>query len=110
MEIITVTEAAALHIQNMLERAGKKSVELGLVEQGCNGYKYTWTPTDLTDFDNSVNIGNGYSIVFSKSMTVFIIDSVVDLAVEGLNTVLKINNPNVDHMCGCGESVNFNVK
>ena len=38
----------------------------------------------------------------------FLDGSTLDFVREGFKQVFKVNNPNVDAMCGCGES--FSVK
>ena len=106
MTIISVTNEAKKHIVGMLEKANMPIVKLGLEEQGCNGYKYTWTP--VSDANGEViKLDDTYSIVYNKSIVPHIIDSVVEIEKTGLNSRLVLNNPNVAYACGCGESVNF---
>ena len=106
MIILNVTDEAKKHIINMLKQANMPAVKLGLEEQGCNGYKYTWTPV-LDIFGETISLDDTYSIVYNKSIVPLIIDSVVEIEKTGLNSRLVLNNPNVAYACGCGESVNF---
>ena len=106
MIVLTITEEAKNHIISMLDRVNMPSVTLSLEEQGCNGYKYTWTPT--SDVQGEViKLDDSHSVVYNKSIVPHIIDSVVEIEKTGFNSRLVLNNPNVAYACGCGESVNF---
>jgi iron-sulfur cluster assembly accessory protein len=106
MIVLTITEEAKNHIISMLDRANMPAVALSLDEQGCNGYKYTWTP--VSDIQGEViKLDESHSVVYNKSIIPHIIDSVVDIEKTGFNSRLVLNNPNVAYACGCGESVNF---
>jgi iron-sulfur cluster assembly protein len=106
MIVLTITEEAKTYIIGMLERANMPAVALGLEEQGCNGYKYTWTPVSDA-YGEVIELDDTHSLVYNKSMVPHILDSVVDIEKTGLNSRLVLNNPNVAYACGCGESVNF---
>lgn len=106
MIVLSITDEAKKHIISMLDRADMPAVELGLEEQGCNGYKYTWTPVQDA-FGEIIELDDTHSLVYNKSITPLIIDSVVEIEKTGFNSRLVLNNPNVAYACGCGESVNF---
>ena len=106
MIILSITDEAKKHIIDMLDRADMPAVHLGLEEQGCNGYKYTWTPVSDA-YGEIIELDDTHSLVYNKSIVPHIIDSVVDIEKTGFNSRLVLNNPNVAYACGCGESVNF---
>lgn len=106
MIVITITNEAKQHIISMLDKANMPAVRLGLETQGCNGYKYTWTPVSDA-YDEIITLDDTHSIVYNKSIVPHIIDSVVEIEKTGFNSRLVLNNPNVAYACGCGESVNF---
>ena len=106
MIVLTITEEAKKHIISMLDRVDMPAVQLGLEEQGCNGYKYTWTPVSDA-YGEVIELDDLHSVVYNKSIVPLIIDSVVDIEKTGFNSRLVLNNPNVAYACGCGESVNF---
>lgn len=106
--ILNVTPEAQDHIINMLDRAGKTAVELGLEPQGCNGYKYTWNPVDRDSGDNVIVLNSNYKIIVDKKVLPYIIDSTVTMdSVNSFNKKLVLVNPHEASACGCGESVNF---
>jgi iron-sulfur cluster assembly accessory protein len=106
MIVLTITEEAKTHIISMLEKTNMPAVALSLEEQGCNGYKYTWTPVS-DSYGEIIKLDDLHSVVYNKSITPHIIDSVVDIEKTGFNSRLVLINPNVAYACGCGESVNF---
>jgi len=106
MTVITVTPQARDHIVSMLMMENKNTVKLSLEPQGCNGYKYSWTPIDnFTGYE--VFLKDNFRIVIDEAVVSFLKGSEVVLGVVGLNKKLTILNPNEMGSCGCGESVNF---
>jgi iron-sulfur cluster assembly accessory protein len=105
--ILNVTPEAQDHIISMLNRAGKTSVELGLEQQGCNGYKYTWTPVDSDSGDNVIALNEDYLIIVSNKVLPYVIDSTISMEVNDFNRKLVLVNPHEASACGCGESINF---
>jgi Fe-S cluster assembly iron-binding protein IscA len=106
MKVLTISEEARSHLISMLDKAGLPAVVLGLKEQGCNGYSYTWTPV-ADAFGEIISLDESHSLVYNKSIVPHIIDSEVQMEKLGFNSRLVLNNPNVAYSCGCGESVNF---
>ena len=106
MNVLTITDEAKRHIISMLDRAGMPAILLGLKEQGCNGYSYTWTPVSNVEGE-VISLDDTHSLVYNKSIVPMIIESEIQIEKLGLNSKLVLNNPNVAYACGCGESVNF---
>lgn len=110
MTILKVSEQAKNHIIAMLERSGRPAVELGLEQQGCTGYKYTWALATTNIADNVIALDEEHFIIVSNKVLPYVIDSEVVIEKDGFSNRLSLVNPHVAHSCGCGESVNFNVK
>ena len=106
MIVLTITEEARAHIISMLDQTDMPAVRLALEEQGCNGYKYTWTPVSDA-YGEVIELDDLHSVVYNKAIVPHIIDSVVEIEKSGFNSRLVLTNPNVAYACGCGESVNF---
>lgn len=106
MIVLTVTDEAKKHIIDMLDKLNMPAVQLGLEAQGCNGYKYTWTPV-ADAYGEVIELDETHSLVYNKSIVPHIIDSVVEIEKTEFNLRLILTNPNVAYACGCGESVNF---
>jgi iron-sulfur cluster assembly protein len=106
MTVLIITDEAKNHIIDMLDKVNMPAVQLGLEAQGCNGYKYTWTPVSDA-YGEVMELDDTHSLVYNKSIVPHIIDSVVEIEKTEFNLRLVLNNPNVAYACGCGESVNF---
>ena len=107
-QIVTVTDSAAEHFFDQVNRKGARGIRLGLKEAGCTGFKYVIEETDTPENDDvKVDLENGVSIYVDSGHILAFQGLVIDYKVEGLNKSLVLNNPNVKAACGCGESVSF---
>jgi iron-sulfur cluster assembly protein len=104
---VTLTEAAARHINNYMERRGKGvGLKLGVRTTGCSGLAYKLEYADAkADEDMSFECFGVKLFIDPKSLP-YIDGTELDFVKEGLNEGFKFNNPNVKSECGCGESFN----
>ena len=104
-ELVTVTPAAAEHFRSRLERKGLAAVRISVRESGCTGFKYVMDEVDTgAQGDVLVQLDNGIGLYLEPAALAFLRGTQIDYAREGINRVLKFNNPNVTAECGCGES------
>ncbi len=109
-DTITVSETAAKHFAQQLERTGKAGVRISLKESGCSGYMYTLDEVAAPgDGDITMKLDNGVVICFDAAHAVALRGTEIDYTQEGLNYRLIIENPNAVDACGCGESFNFDL-
>ena len=102
---LRVTDAAAAHFARKLGAAGKRGVRISVEESGCTGFKYVLEEVDEgREADESVALENGVQLYIDAKAVDFLRGTEVDLSREGINKVLRFNNPNVVAECGCGES------
>ena len=84
---IELTEAAARHVQSMLEKRGSGiGLRLGTRKSGCTGFAYVVEFADEVDQEDL----EGTEVDFVKQNV--------------LNSGFEFHNPNVKDSCGCGES------
>lgn len=104
---ISLTPAAARHVQNYLTRRGKGlGLRLGVRTTGCSGMAYKLEFADaLSDGDLEFQ-SQGVRVFVDPKSLAFLDGTELDFAREGLNEGFKFNNPNVKSECGCGESFN----
>ena len=104
---VTLTEAAARHINNYMSRRGKGvGLKLGVRTTGCSGLAYQLEYADAPpDADVSFESFGVKLFVDPKSLP-YIDGTELDFVKEGLNEGFKFNNPQVKSECGCGESFN----
>ncbi|EED31647.1 ATPase [gamma proteobacterium NOR5-3] len=102
---LRVTAAASEHFRSSLASAGKTAVRISVQESGCTGFKYVMEEVDGGESDDAqMALDNGVQLFVAADALEFLRGTELDLSREGINKVLKFNNPNVVAECGCGES------
>jgi iron-sulfur cluster assembly protein len=102
---ITITEAAARHVQNYLNNRGKGlGIRLAVRTSGCSGMAYEMEFVDELQDEDQVFENHGVKVVVDPKSLVYLDGTEVDYAREGLNEGFRFNNPNAKSECGCGES------
>jgi len=102
---ITITEAAARHVQSYLNNRGKGlGIRLAVRTSGCSGMAYEMEFVDELLEEDQVFEDHGVKVVVDPKSLVYLDGTEVDYAREGLNEGFKFNNPNAKSECGCGES------
>ena len=106
---ITLTEAAATQVRTQLTKRGNGlGLRIGVKNVGCSGFAYTYEIADELKDGERVFESHGSSVVVDAKSLAFIDGARVDWASEGLKRAFKVENPNAEGTCGCGES--FNMK
>ena len=104
---ITLTEKAAKHVSNFLNRRGKGvGLRLGVRTTGCSGLAYKLEYADEIRAEDLRFDSHGITVVVDPKSLPYLDGMELDFAKEGLNEGFKFNNPNVKDECGCGESFN----
>jgi iron-sulfur cluster assembly protein len=104
---VTLTEAAARHINNYMERRGKGvGLKLGVRTTGCSGLAYKLEYADAQVAEDMTFECFGVKLFIDPKSLAYIDGTELDFVKEGLNEGFKFNNPNVKSECGCGESFN----
>ncbi len=102
---ISLTPAAATHIERYLARRGKGiGLRLGVKTTGCSGLAYKLEYADALQPEDVVFESNGIKVLVDPKSLAYIDGTELDFARDGLNEGFKFNNPNVQSECGCGES------
>ena len=104
---VTLTEAAATHVQKFLSNRGKgEGLRLGVKPSGCSGMSYVLEFVDAISPEDAVFENHGVKVVVDPKSLLYLDGTELDYTREGLNEGFKFNNPNVKNACGCGESFN----
>jgi iron-sulfur cluster assembly protein len=104
---ITLTEAAAAHVQKFIDNRGKGfGIRLGVRTSGCSGMAYVLEFADDKEDDDLVFEDHGVKVLVDPKSLLYLDGTELDYTKEGLNEGFKFNNPNVKDSCGCGESFN----
>lgn len=108
--ILTMTAAASQHLKKMIaDHENAIGFRIDVKQTGCTGYMYVpeIINTAKPD-DHKVLIGDLQVYLSPKSLTMMK-GTEIDYVKKSLGmSQLVFNNPNVDSLCGCGES--FNLK
>ena len=102
---ISMTEAAASHIQRSLIGRGKGlGIRLGVRTTGCSGMAYVLEFVDELQNEDQVFEEYGVKVIVDPKSLVYLDGVQLDFVKEGLNEGFKFTNPNSRGECGCGES------
>jgi iron-sulfur cluster assembly protein len=105
-QALSVTDAAAQRIQELLEKRGKPSVgvRVGVRSRGCSGLSYTLEYADEKGKFDEVVQDKGVTILIDPKAVMFILGTEMDYIEEKLQCGFTFRNPNEKGRCGCGES------
>ncbi len=102
---IHLTESAAKQIQAQLAKRGRGlGLRVGIKKVGCSGFAYTYDYADDVSAGDHAFESHGTRVVVDQKSLDFLDGSTLDFVKDGLKQAFKFENPNVDAMCGCGES------
>ena len=102
---VTLTEAAAKHVQKYLARRGKGvGLRLGVKTSGCSGMAYKLEFADQVEPDDKVWESFGVKVLVDEKSLPYLAGTELDYTREGLQEGFKFHNPNEKSRCGCGES------
>lgn len=104
---VTLTDAAAARVREIMENAEKDYVGLrvGVKNGGCAGQEYTFAYAEQTEPLDEVVEDKGVTILIEPKAVLFLIGSEIDYETTKLASKFVFRNPNETDACGCGESV-----
>jgi iron-sulfur cluster insertion protein len=110
--MIKLTDNADIHLSSIIVDKNVPAIKLSINSGGCSGFNYDWqlvSEEELTNFkdDFTIDLDTGKLIIDNLSL-MYLTGTVVDYKKDIFGQRLMIENPNVNSMCGCGES--FSVK
>ena len=104
-KLVTLTDAAADRVREILDERGEGYLRVGVTNGGCAGMEYVMDyVSEIEKFDEVVEDKDVQIVVDAKAV-LFILGSVVDYEVDILSSKFTFKNPNQTDACGCGESV-----
>ena len=104
-KLVTLTDAAAARVREILDERGEGYLRVGVTNGGCAGMEYVMDyVSEIGKFDEVVEDKDVQIVVDAKAV-LFILGSVVDYEVDVMSSRFTFKNPNQTDACGCGESV-----
>lgn len=104
-KIVTLTDAAAARVREIIAAGEKPYLRVGVVNGGCAGMEYRLAYADAPQpFDELVE-DRDVRILVAADAVLFLLGSEIDYEVTRLASKFVFRNPNQTDACGCGESV-----
>ena len=105
-QLITVTDAAAERVRQLMSRSEKPvlGLRVGVKARGCSGMSYVVEyAEEQRQFEDMVE-SKGIKIFIDPTAVMFLIGSEMDYVEDKFQTGFVFTNPNEKGRCGCGES------
>ncbi len=106
-KIMGLTEAAALRVREIMDRADIPAVGLrvGVRNGGCAGMSYTMELASNVEPLDEVIEDKGVKVLIDPKAVLFLLGAQMDFKADRLGSSFTFSNPNETSSCGCGESV-----
>ena len=102
---VTLTDAAAERVKEIMAAKGAGFLRVGVKNGGCAGMEYTMEYAEApAQFDEVVE-DQGVTILIDAKAVLFLLGATIDYEVTTLHSKFVFRNPNQTDACGCGESV-----
>jgi iron-sulfur cluster assembly protein len=105
-QLITLTDAAADQLRNMIEKKGNSSLGLRVWVQpgGCSGYSYGMALDDAPLDDDVISEASGLKVIVDSFSAQHLGGAKVDYLDSLMGAGFTVLNPNAVSSCGCGHS------
>jgi iron-sulfur cluster assembly protein len=109
MQLMTLTEAAAARIRELMAHADGPAAGLrvGVKNGGCAGMAYTMDYAREAGPLDEVVEDKGVKVLIDPKAVLFLLGTEMDFKADKLSSGFVFNNPNQVGACGCGESVSL---
>jgi iron-sulfur cluster assembly protein len=106
-KVVTLTEAAAERVREIMDRAEKPyaGLRVGVKNGGCAGQEYVLEYAEEAGPLDEVVEDKGVTILVEPKAVLFLIGTEIDYVTTKLSAKFVFRNPNETDACGCGESV-----
>ena len=106
-KVVTLTDAAATRVKDIMSRSDKPiaGVRVGVKNGGCAGMSYTMEYADDVRPHDEVVEDKGVKVLIDPKAVLFLLGTQMDFQTTKMSSGFVFNNPNQTSACGCGESV-----
>jgi iron-sulfur cluster assembly protein len=104
-KIVTLTDAAAARVGEIMAKGGKPYLRVGVNNGGCAGMEYTLDYVEAPESYDELVEDHGVRILVKADAVMFLLGSEIDYETTRLASKFVFRNPNQTDACGCGESV-----
>jgi len=92
-KLVTLTDAAANRVREILDERGEGYLRVGVTNGGCAGMEYLMDYVSEPEKFDEIVEDNGVQIVVDAKAVLFILGSVVDYEVDVLSSKFTFKNP-----------------
>lgn len=104
-KIVTLSDAAAARVKEVMAGAAKAYLRVGVKNGGCAGMEYVMDYADAPEPFDEIVEDRDVRILVKADAVLFLLGSEIDYETTRLASRFVFNNPNQTDACGCGESV-----
>lgn len=104
-KIVTLSDAAATRVREIMDEKGAGYLRVGVVNGGCAGMEYVMDYAEAPEPLDEVVEDNDVQIVVDAKAVLFLLGCELDFETTALHEKFVFRNPNQTDACGCGESV-----
>ncbi|MDZ4692383.1 iron-sulfur cluster assembly accessory protein [Terricaulis sp.] len=104
-KIVTLSDAAAARVNEIMAKGDKPYLRVGVVNGGCAGMEYVLDYAAAPETFDELVEDKGVSILVKADAVMFLLGSEIDYETTRLASKFVFRNPNQTDACGCGESV-----
>jgi iron-sulfur cluster assembly protein len=106
MPVLTLTEAAATKVKELMARDQREGygLRLKVVGGGCSGLQYQLMFDNQVDEWDEDEDQKGVRVLVDSKSAVYLVGTTVDFVDDLSGAGFKIDNPNASNTCGCGQS------
>jgi len=102
--MISLTDAAAHKIKELLTTRDDVGVRPAVQGGGCSGFTYKLEFVSVKDSKDRVIETNGVTIYVDPKSYLYLMGTQIDYIDSLTQSGFKFTNPNAKRTCGCGES------
>jgi len=104
-KIVTLTDAAAARVREIIAAGEKPYLRVGVKNGGCAGMEYVLAYADAPEKFDEIVEDKDVKILVAADSVLFLLGCIVDYETTRLSSKFVFRNPNETDACGCGESV-----
>jgi iron-sulfur cluster assembly accessory protein len=104
-DAVSLTQAAIKYFESKLADQPGHLLRLSSKVSGCTGYAYVLDVVEQAEStDTLITASDKLTLTITAKTMDLVRNTEIDYVKEGVNGVVKFNNPNAVNECGCGES------
>lgn len=104
-KIVTLTDAAAARVREIIAAGEKPYLRVGVKNGGCAGMEYVLAYADAPEKFDEIVEDKDVKILVAADSVLFLLGCTIDYETTRLSAKFVFRNPNETDACGCGESV-----